>query len=341
MRMAKDSVCGIVATLICSTVLVLCTGSARADQRQLQALLAKYFIANHQAIPLHNNGKAKSGDVLKLPEEATYLSRDRCFKLRPVTYDSLNTELIRTTSELAGEAGGQIPTEKIAKIEAELNGKFRETATIAIDPLSEDEPPGGYANWRRIGGPECAAIDDILSGKTRDKILITRVFHGSMNAVSTIDLTGALKFDAAVADKKLNSILGGKPRVTLKADGSVLQLEYSKSPEPQSLAVQSALVMLNQIAKIYLAYHTQERGIQLEWLVYEYITGAEPDSLTRIRIAIDSLLKEMGVRQASAEALYQSVLSSGDGVAPPEKVSERSWRALATVAAAHEIVGEQ
>jgi hypothetical protein len=337
-NMAKCSIRRIGGTLACVTIFLLSNVSARANQQQLQALLAKYFIANHQAIPLHNNGKVKSGDVLKMPEEATYLSRDKCYKLPPVNYTSLNIDLIRTTSELAGEAGGQIPTQKIAEVEAELKGKLRETATILIDPLSQEEPPKGYADLQKTtGAPECTIIADIWAKYPKGLILVTRVFHGSLNAISTIDVTGSLKVDAKVEDQNLNKILGGKPQVTLKADGSVLQLEYSKSPEPQSLAVQSALVNIEQLAKIYAAYHTQQRGIQLEWLVYEYITGTEPGLLERIQIAINNLLQQMEVRQASAAALYESVVSPGD--AAVETVPQEQWRAFATVAAGHEIVG--
>ena len=67
--------CRIAGALACATIFFLSNVSARANQQQLQALLAKYLIANHQAIPLHNNGSVKSDDVLKMPEEATYLSR--------------------------------------------------------------------------------------------------------------------------------------------------------------------------------------------------------------------------------------------------------------------------
>jgi hypothetical protein len=116
-------------------------------------------------------------------------------------------------------------------------------------------------------------------------------------------------------------------------------LEYSKSPEPRSLAVQSAFINTDRLAKIYLSYHTQQRGIQLEWLVYEYITGSAPDLLQKIRILTDALLRQMEVRQASAAALYQSVF--GGRETPKYPVPKEQWNAFATVAAAHEIVGEQ
>ena len=124
-------------------IAALSSGPASADYRQLQAVLAKYFIANHQAIPLHNNGKVKSGDVLKLPEEATYLSRDKCFDLPSVRYTSLDADLLVTTSEVAAEVGGEIPTDKLAKIEATVHGEIRQTAGIRLNPFAQEEP----AKW--------------------------------------------------------------------------------------------------------------------------------------------------------------------------------------------------
>lgn len=337
--MVKEPISRIAFVLACAMIFFLGNMPAGANPQQLQALVAKYFIANHQAIPLHNKGNVKSGDVLKMPEEATYLSRDVCYKLPPVRYTSLNSDFIRTTSELAGEVGGAIPTEKVAQIEAELSGKLRETATILVHPLAQEEPPKGYADLQKTtGASECGVIADIWAGKGQGKILVTRVFHGALSAVSTIDVAGGLKVSAAIEEKKINDILGGKPHLNLKVDGSIVQLAYSKSPEPQSLAVQSALVNIKLLTRIYLAYHTEQRGIQLEWLVYEYITGTEPGVLDSIRIAINTLLGQMEVRQESAAALYQSV-SGGDGAVPTATAttSKEQWDAFATVAAAHEI----
>ena len=96
-------------------------------------------------------------------------------------------------------------------------------------------------------------------------------------------------------------------------------MQYAKSPEPQSLAVQSAFVNPKQLARIYLAYHTQQRGIALELLVYEYITGSEPGVLHRICIAISSLLQGMEVRQSSPAALSSSVLSGEWSVADGQR----------------------
>jgi len=84
------------ALLACAIAFFL-NGEAAANQQQFQAVIAKHFLQNHHAIPLHNNGNVKSGDVLKMPDEATYLSRGKCYPLPPVRYTSLSSEYIRTS----------------------------------------------------------------------------------------------------------------------------------------------------------------------------------------------------------------------------------------------------
>jgi len=156
--------------LACATALIMFASSATANQQQLQATVAKHFLQNHQAIPLHNNGNVKSGDVLHLPEEATYVSRSKCYDLPAVRYTSLKSEFIRTTSELAAEAGGEIPADKIAQIEAQVGGKLIRSNLIILDPLSQEEPPTGYSVLQR---PKAAPDCDIIGASCREGPRIT------------------------------------------------------------------------------------------------------------------------------------------------------------------------
>jgi hypothetical protein len=74
----------------------------------------------------------------------------------------------------------------------------------------------------------------------------------------------------------------------------------------------------------------------------EYVTGSSPGVLETPRIAIRELLSLMEVREASAGALYSRVFGGDGAVRTTEaSVPQAQWRALATVAAAHEIVGQQ
>lgn len=92
-----------------------------ANQQQYRALMTKFFLSpNRYAIPLFSNGNVKSGDVLKMPQEATYLSRNACYDLKDVKYTSLNSESLKTSFDIAGQIGGSIPLQKIAAVEAEL-----------------------------------------------------------------------------------------------------------------------------------------------------------------------------------------------------------------------------
>jgi hypothetical protein len=316
------------------------TASACADQAQLQALLAKHFLRNHHAVPLHNNGDVKSGDVLHMPDEGTFVSRNVCYKLAPPRYLNLDAEFIQTTKEIAGEVGGTLPVEKIVEVEAAIGGKLRQIESIVLDPFEEEQPQGGYSVLLQPNSDaKCNIIRDILAGKTKEYILATRVFHGIGNALASLDVSGQGTINADI-EKRIKAILGATPRLSVKGSGANVSLEYSKSPDEHSLAVQSAVVNPPQLARIYLKYRT-ENGFQLELRVYEYMTGSDPGFLETVRIAIGELLRVMEIRAESPAALYEQVFGGEGAVSFPEaNVPQEQWNALATVAAAHEIIAQ-
>ncbi len=325
-------------TLISAAIVLIAASPAKADERQLQALLAKHFLQIHHAIPLSNNGAVKSGDVLHLPDEATFVSRGKCYNLPPVRYLGLRSEFMQASFEVAGAAGGEMPFEKIAEIEAEVGGKLRQKASLLIDPLSEEEPPGGLAALEKPNmAPDCAVIGAIIAGRTQDYILVTRVFHGALSALASLDLAGTAKISADL-DSKIQTIVGSTPKVHANVSGSTLTLQYSKSPAPHSLAVQSAVINPDRLAHLYLRYRTGN-GIELEELVYEYLTGLQPDLLTSLRIRIDAVLKILETRHSTAAAFY-AFLFGGEGAIPLDgaEISQEQWNAVATIAAAHKIV---
>jgi hypothetical protein len=76
-------------------------------------------------------------------------------------------------------------------------------------------------------------------------------------------------------------------------------------------------------------------------LVDQYVTGTDPGLLNQIKIAIDDLLRLLELRWPSAAAFYSSVFLEKLTEADRSGVRQEQWDAIATVAAAHEIVGEQ
>jgi hypothetical protein len=175
--------------LVCMAISLITTVTkASADPSQLHAALAMYFLQIHNAIPLHNNGSVKSGDVLNMPDEGTFLPRDKCYNLPEPRYAGLADEYIQTNSSIAGEVGGGIPVEKIGQLEALFGGKFTVSNSILLSPFSQEEPPSGYpvlVEPKPNSG--CDVIHKLFAG-AKNFILVTRVFHGRQNAQATIDL---------------------------------------------------------------------------------------------------------------------------------------------------------
>lgn len=318
--------------------------AAHANDRQYRALMARYFLQNHQAIPLNNNGNVKSGDVLKLPEEATYVPRSVCYDLGRVNYNTVKSEFIKTSFDIASEIGGGIPTHKIAEIEAELGGKLQTDTSIQLDPLSEEGPPKGYLLLQTPKpDPHCDIVRNILRGSAKDFILVTRVFHGQQSAEAGFTVSGNAGVTASVKEPKIKAILGGAPNVHLKISGSNGTLRISRTPDDQSLAVQSAFLSPREFARVYLQSHSNS-AYDLEVLVEEYVTGTEPDVLAKIQLRLQIALKEMGLLFSSAKAMYSAAFS-GDGAIPYERaigdIPPNRWQAYAVVAAANEIAAEQ
>lgn len=312
-----------------------------ASEQQLRALMAKHFLQNYHAIPLHVNGAVESGDVLKFPNEAKALSRRVCYNLPNVSPKALQSTFIQTTAGIAGRVGGTISPQRIAEVEAVVNGRLHQNALISLEPLAREEPSVGInalAAPKNI--PECALIGKLLSGSSHDHILVTAVFHGKQNARLTFDLSGSLDASATFRiHEQVQRILGPAPRAQVGLSGSQLTLAYSKSPAPHSLAVQSAVINERRLATIYLLRDAATK-YELEKRVEEYLTGRDPSLYLKFRTAIESILLQLGLQQPSSpQELYSSIFS-GDGAAPREttQVPQSHWNFFAILAAAYELI---
>jgi hypothetical protein len=273
-----------------------------ADELQLQAILTKYFLRVHHAIPLFNNPTVRSGDVVHMPDEGTYLAREKCFQLPAVQYRDLGIEFIETVPDVAAEAGGTIPVDKIGRIEASAGGKLAQKNSILLDPFNGDGVPGGYAALQHPNNSsECGIVSKLWSGQSSDYVLVTNVLHRSLNNWAELRLSGNASASADL-EKEVQTIIGSDPQVHVKSSGSYFRLQYSRSPQPRSLAIQSALVSPDELARIYFRYRVPN-GEQLALLVQEYLTDSEPGLLERIRLSVIELLHEMELWRGTVGAL--------------------------------------
>jgi hypothetical protein len=85
--------------------------------------------------------------------------------------------------------------------------------------------------------------------------LVTRVFYGIRNALVSLDFSGKVMASADI-EKRIKALLGATSRLKVQGSGASVTLEYSKSPDERSLAVQSAVINPQQLAGIYLKYRT-------------------------------------------------------------------------------------
>jgi hypothetical protein len=106
-------------------------------QVQYQALMTRYFLGIHSAIPLFSNGSIRSADIIRPPDETVFLQGKSCFP--NVIFDPKNIPTPSADSKvnLSLGLGGEIPP-YIAEIEARIGGTYKSWSSFDFDPFAQD-----------------------------------------------------------------------------------------------------------------------------------------------------------------------------------------------------------
>jgi hypothetical protein len=114
----------------------------------------------------------------------------------------------------------------------------------------------------------------------------------------------------------------------------------TKFPDVQSVAVVSAYLDKETLARIYFQLTNNAQGRELDNLVNQYVYGRDPGSLSQISARIENLLREMQLFYDDMTKLYRSLFSGSEAqpVRPEELGLKEQWEALGLVAAANLIV---
>lgn len=325
-----------VAVVLMSSCMLPSVG--RCEESQFRAAVTKYFLQNHRAIPIRSNGNVRSGDVIRLPEEATLVSRDVCYNMPSPVYRSLASGSYDISILGATEFALNIPINKIIEFQANIGQNSKISSQVVLDPFSEEQPLGGFSildNPRRDS--RCEVIKDIFNHTSDADVLVTRVFHGRQSARISLGFSNSSNISAAATLPKLKKWLGNVADVEAKVQNdSIIILSSSFSPAPQSLAIQSAFVDLNLLAAIHLRVSARS-AYDLELMVNEYIRSEDPGALKKLAREIDIALKSFGYNWMDANQLYMMVFAGKNSRYPIEKASEQEIVSFSNVAAATEI----
>lgn len=148
--------------------------------------------------------------------------------------------------------------------------------------------------------------------------------------------SGSAEASAEVALGGLKGVLGNGANVRADVHGTSVEIQASRSPAPHSLAIQSALVDLEELAAIHLRA-TARSPYDLELMVNQYVKSDDPGILKRLEREIDVALRELGFKWRNSGELYVSIFDGRKQPGPIEKATAEQVRSFANVAAATEI----
>jgi hypothetical protein len=328
-------------TLLAAALILMCTPCGASEEYKYRAIMAKYFISQHSAMPLFNNGSAMSGSALTLPEEATRYSRDQCYSLDPPAYRNLGKEVVASKGAAALEAQGSGTAYRVVDVLGRVGVATASSNQIFVT-LSQEEPQRGKTKGLALLAdpkPACSELIALFNGARSRTILVTRVFWGTVQATTSFKVSGAVGAEAkARLGKDLAKVLGATPQISADASGSNLVIQINSATQPRSLAVQSAVVNPQVLARVYAAATGRNATLaQLENQVAEYL-GTDRSAAQRIATNIRSLLIELHLIERDPQEFYDDLFS---GIKPPgasmEDRDPKVWSAVGTVASAVEI----
>ena len=327
---------------------------ATADNgRKLRALVTEYFLKSHQAIFLPQNPTAKSGNVLTLPGGTTYIERNVCYDLPKVKYYDIELAVMESDSGISALLGAMLPAGRLAEIAASIGGDLTKSTYLVVNPLNVDTPPSGTHVFEKPKSvADCDIIRNMFNGISDGRhILATTILHGQFTAGAQFRLAGQAGANAQIAPEVVDAInklikidLGPIAEGHVAVDGGFATVNYTATPSPRSLAAQSEFLDRGELERLYRQYNGGS-GVQIKQLVREYILQPSSDAAESIREQLKSLLTSSEIWFGSVGDLFSSVFA-GKEVTPmgplgTAETPQEQWDALAVIAAAHEIAGDE
>lgn len=316
---------------------------ASEDGYKYRAIMAKYFISQHSAIPLFSNSAVKSGSVLLLRTEATRYSRQLCYSLDEPSYRELGKFSVASQGAASLDMSGSATAYKVLDVVGKAGATTTNSDRIDLS-LSQEEPQrGGVKGLSLLFSPRpaCAEVPALLAGSPSHTILVTRVFWGTAQARTSIGMAGTIDVDArARLGKDLAKILGATPQISADAAGHNVVIQINSTTQARSLAVQSAIVNPEVLARVYTAANGQNGTLaKFENQVAEYL-GADRSAAQTIATGIRSMLIELKIIKRDPQEFYDDLFSGTKPPGAPVNCDNRDakvWEAVGTVASAVEI----
>ena len=320
----------------------LMSSPALADmyQDQYKAVMARYFITNHYAVPIFTNGNIRKGDIIQYPDEGRVVPRQDCLDLGASAFRDVDALDITLANEVSFGVGAGISVHGLAQIEADLDLAISGIARIAIDPTSREHTEHEPSAARVSNDEKCDLVRLVIDGRETAYLMVSDIIRGQVKARTQMMAAGGASLEAGLTQERLQALLGDTPRIGVSISGGVATIESRRSPSVRTVAVKSRFVSTYHLARLYQLYQAAGPS-DLELKVEEMLTGVEPGLFERLAADLNDFLQKHQLIERDKAQFYNKMryLETRDVLdektlssIPPEH-----WRALGVIAAAHEL----
>lgn len=320
----------------------LMSSPALADmyQDQYKAVMARYFITNHYAVPIFTNGNIRKGDIIQYPDEGRVVPRQDCLDLGASAFRDVDALDITLANQLSFGVGAGISVHGLAQIEAELALAISGIARIAIDPASREHTEHEPSAERVSNDEKCDLARLVIDGRETAYLMVSDIIRGQVTARTQMMAAGGASLEAGLTQKRLQALLGDTPRIGVSVSGGVATIESRRSPSVRTVAVKSRFVSTYHLARLYHLYQAAGPS-DLELKVEEMLTGVEPGVFERLAADLNDFLQKHQLIERDKAQFYNKMRYLETRDVLDEKtlsnIPQEHWRALGVIAAAHEL----
>ncbi|MVA97022.1 hypothetical protein GN330_07145 [Nitratireductor sp. CAU 1489] len=320
----------------------LMSSPALADmyQDQYKAVMARYFIANHYAVPIFTNGNIRKGDIIQYPDEGRVVPRQECLDLGASAFRDVDALDITLANQVSFGVGAGISVHGLAQIEAELELAISGIARIAIDPASREHTEHEPSTERVSNDEKCDLVRLVIDGRETAYLMVSDIIRGQVTARTQMAAAGGASLEAGLTQKRLQALLGDTPRIGVSVSGGVATIESRRSPSVRTVAVKSRFVSTYHLARLYHLYQAAGPS-DLELKVEEMLTGVEPGVFERLAADLNDFLQKHELIERDKALFYNKMRYLETRDVLDEKtlsnIPQEHWRALGVIAAAHEL----
>jgi hypothetical protein len=278
----------VLASCWCLPSLAHCDVTDQHAVAQYRATMVRLFLQTYRAFPIFIQNPIFPGSLISAQYETIDLAPDRCYDAQNVKYVRLSDlgagASVTTNADL--KVGANILSGLIAKAEAGAGVSFSNEAVLSVSPLSNASFRPDMAALRSPKpGPLCDPVRDVLAGHGAGKILVARVYHGTVTYGLTARFKGNVDANARTSGKVVVAKVFNIKEAGISASSDTMTFAVARSPGEVTLAVTPVALSYEKLVRI-TQYLQGKRGVDLERAVNDVL---HTDNESLLQQSIDTI----------------------------------------------------